>query len=67
MKLSDVQKRITKALTIYPIAYTVSLVFFRLIKGNVDWTEILLSSIASILVSIFLIFLFIFGSKTPEK
>ena len=67
MKLSDDQKRIGKALAIYPICYIATIVIYHTIKGNADWEDIVLHSIAAIVVSVLLALFFICGSKTPEK
>ena len=45
MKLSNDQKKIAKALAFFPIVNIVTLVIYHLIKGDIDWAEILLSSI----------------------
>lgn len=67
MKLSNDQKKIAKALAFFPIVNIVTLVIYHLIKGDIDWAEILLSSITSIVVAILFILLLVLGSKSPNK
>ena len=67
MKLSNDQKKIAKSLALYPIIYIATTIIYHAIKGDVDWTEICLVSVAVIVTSIVIGILFILGSSIPKK
>lgn len=67
MMLSDEQKKIAKAFAIFPICYIPTIVIYYTVKGDVVWADILLRSIAVIVVSVMIALFFIFVSKISEK
>lgn len=67
MKLSDEQKKIAKAFAIFPICYIPTIIIYYTVKGDVVWADILLRSIAVIVMSVMIALFLIFASKTSEK
>lgn len=67
MKLSNDQKKILRAFMIYPICYIPVTILYHMVKGNIDWSDILWQSLSVIVVSMIVAIFLIIGSKTPEK
>lgn len=67
MKLSKDQKKMAKYFAISPFIYIAYTVVYHLIKGDVNWMDILWMLLVFIAVNVLLCVFYLLGSKTPEK
>lgn len=67
MKLSNDQKKLAKTFIPYTVAFIVGTIIFHLIKGDIDWKEILLLSVVVAIVNALVTVFYVIGANIPKK